>query len=284
MTVPASAPAGGPSAGRSAGPVPSGPTLVRTDADGVATLRINRPDALNALDTPTKVLFRDTLSEVARDPAVRCVVITGTGRAFCVGQDLREHVTLQRRADPSLWRTVPDHFNPIAMTLAGMPKPVIAAINGVTAGAGGSIAFAADLRIVAASARFTTAFAGIALSADTGTSWWLPRLVGPTRAMELLLTGRTLDAQEALDLGIATEVVPDEKFQERVTEVAVMLAAGPTLAFASIRRAVAFSATHDLPTSLDHEARLMELTGASQDHAAAVAAFLAKAPPQFQGR
>ena len=272
MTAPASDPA-----------VPA-TSVVRTDADGIATVRLNRPDAMNALDTPTKVLLRDTLAAVAQDPAVRCVVLTGTGRAFCVGQDLNEHIRLQRSADPSLWRTVPEHYNPIATTLAGMAKPVIAAVNGVAAGAGGSIAFAADLRIVAESARFTTAFAGIALSADTGTSWWLPRLVGTTRAMELLLSARTVDAQEALAIGIATEVVPDDRLEARVAEVAAKLAAGPTLAYASLRRAVAFSATHDLATSLDHEARLMELTGASHDHAAAVAAFLAKEPPTFQGR
>lgn len=260
------------------------PPVVTSDADGVRTVRIDRPDAMNSLDTPTKVALRDALLAAADDSAVRCVVLTGTGRAFCVGQDLREHVRLQQTRDESLWRTVPEHYNPIALTLATMPKPVVAAVNGVAAGAGAAFSFAADLRIVAASGGFNLAFTGIALSADSGASWWLPRLVGAAKAKELLLMPRTVGAQEALELGLATEVVPDEEFPARVAEVAGRLAAGPTLAYGAVRRAVAYSATHGLEDSLAHEATLMDLTGASADHAAAVAAFLAKQKPVFEGR
>lgn len=260
------------------------PSLVVTDEGAVRTVRLNRPDAMNALDTPTKVALRDAVLAAEQDASVRCVVLTGTGRAFCVGQDLREHIRLQQAQDELLWRTVPEHYNPVALSLSTMPKPVVAAVNGVAAGAGAAFAFAADLRILAASAGFNLAFTGIALSADSGASWWLPRLVGVAKAKELLLMPRTVGAAEALDLGLATEVVPDEDFAARVAEVAGRLAAGPTVAYGAVRRAVAFSATHDLPESLAHESSLMDLTGGSADHAAAVAAFLAKEKPVFEGR
>jgi 2-(1,2-epoxy-1,2-dihydrophenyl)acetyl-CoA isomerase len=253
-------------------------------AEGVATITLTRPDAMNALDTATKVALREAVTAAAEDDAVRCVLLTGSGRAFCVGQDLREHVRLLQQQDGSLWRTVPDHYNPIALALATMPKPVVAGVNGVAAGAGAAFAMAADLRLVAASAGFNLAFAGIALSADSGSSWWLPRLVGVAAAKELLLMPRTVSAAEALRLGLATEVVPDEELAARAREVAVRLAAGPTVAYGAIRRAIAYSAAHDLESSLANEAELMALTGRTADHHEAVEAFLAKRPPSFTGR
>ena len=252
-------------------------------ADGVATVTIDRPDAMNALDTPTKVALRDTLAEAAADEAVRCVLLTGTGRAFCVGQDLREHVGLLQARDESLWTTVPEHFNPIATTLATMPKPVVAAVNGVAAGAGASLAMAADLRVLGRSGAFNMAFAGIALSADSGATYWLPRLVGMATARELLLMPRTVGADECLRLGLATEVVADDELAARAGALARTLAAGPTTAYASIRRALTYSSTHDLADSLAHEHELMSLTGGTADHAEAVEAFLAKRPPVFTG-
>jgi 2-(1,2-epoxy-1,2-dihydrophenyl)acetyl-CoA isomerase len=165
-----------------------------------------------------------------------------------------------------------------------MDKPVLAAVNGVAAGAGASLAFLADVRLVAASASFTLAFAGVGLSCDTGCSWTLPRLVGTGRAMELLLSGRSVPAAEALTLGIATEVVPDEEFGARVAERARALAAGPTLAYAAIRRSVGHAAGASLGDALAFEAEQMRVTGASADHRSAVEAFLAKRPPEFTGR
>lgn len=258
---------------------------VRYDVtDGVATITLDRPEAMNALDVATKVALRDAVTAAAGDEAVRCVLLAGSGRAFCVGQDLREHVELLQSQDGSLWSTVPEHYNPIALALATMPKPVVAAVGGVAAGAGAAFAMAADIRVVAASAGFNLAFAGVALSADSGSSWWLPRLVGMTRAKELLLLPRTVPAQEALAIGLATEVVPDDELASRAGDVARRLAAGPTVAYGAIRRAVAFSATHDLEESLAHEAQLMTLTGGTADHAEAVAAFLSKRSPSFTGR
>ena len=252
--------------------------------DAVATVTLNRPEAMNAMDTPTKRALLTTLQQVAEDPAVRCVVLTGTGRAFCVGQDLREHINLLSTRDESLWSTVPEHYNPIIELLSTMNKPVIAAINGVAAGAGASFAFAADLRIIVDTGGFNLAFAGIALSCDSGASWTLPRLIGIAKAKELLMFPRTVPAAEALELGMVNRVVSETELPTVVGELARTLAAGPTLAYGAIRRSVAFSAGHPLSESLAQEADQMAVTGASADHAAAVAAFLAKEKPSFQGR
>jgi 2-(1,2-epoxy-1,2-dihydrophenyl)acetyl-CoA isomerase len=251
--------------------------------DGVATVTLNRPEAMNAMDTATKNALLKALQQVAEDPVVRCVVLTGTGRAFCVGQDLREHIQLLTTRDESLWSTVPEHFNPIIELLSTMNKPVIAAINGVAAGAGASFAFAADLRVMVDTGGFNLAFAGIALSCDSGSSWTLPRLIGMARAKELLMFPRTVPASEALTLGLVNRVVSAAELPAVVGELARALAAGPTLAYGSIRRSVAFSAAHALSESLAQEADQMAVTGRSQDHAAAVAAFLAKEEPTFRG-
>ena len=174
----------------------------------------------------------------------------------------------------------PEHYNPVVELLATMNKPVVAALNGVAAGAGAAFALAADFRVMVDTAGFNLAFAGIALSCDSGSSWWLPRLVGPAQAKELLLLPRTVPADECLSLGLVTRVVPADELDATVARAGHdRLAAGPTLAYGSIRRAVAFSAGHDLTESLAHEAHHMTLTGASEDHRAAVDAFLAKEKP-----
>jgi len=252
-------------------------------AEGVGIVRLARPEAMNALDLATKQALLAALRQVAADPLVRCVVLTGTGRAFCVGQDLREHAANLSDLERT-WATVPEHYNPLARTLAGMDKPVLAAVNGVAAGAGASLAFLADYRLLATSAGFNLAFAAVALSCDTGASWTLPRLVGPTRAMALLLQPRTVPAEEALAIGLASEVVADAEFADRTAELARTLAAGPTLAYAALRQAVTFAASHPLAEALELEAVLMRSTGSSADHAGAVEAFLARRPPVFRGR
>ncbi len=253
--------------------------------DSVATITLNRPDAMNGLDVATKDLLLQFVQQVGDDPTVRCVVLTGSGKAFCVGQDLKEHLAgLTGAADVPLSDTVEKHYNPIVLALSTMPKPVIAAVNGVAAGAGASLAFAADFRILVDSAGYNTSFAGVALSCDTGSSWTLPRLVGRAKAMELLYFPRTVTAAEALDLGLATQVVTAEEFPQAVGELATRLAAGPTVAFGSIRRAVANSAAQPLEEALAFEADMMALTGGTEDHLAAVNAFVAKEKPVFRGR
>ena len=254
-------------------------------ADGVATVTFNRPEAMNSLDVATKEALLAALQKVADDPAVRCVVLTGTGRAFCVGQDLKEHVAiLQSGATDSLFRTVDEHYNPIVTTLVGMQKPVVAAVNGVAAGAGASLAFACDLRIVADTAGFNLAFANIALSCDTGSSFTLQRLVGRAKAIELLYFPRTVAAEEALALGLATQVVPAGELAEVVTDVAARLAAGPTVALGAMRQSLAFAADHTFTDAVAFESVQMTRTGQTADHAAAVDAFLAKEKPVFEGR
>jgi 2-(1,2-epoxy-1,2-dihydrophenyl)acetyl-CoA isomerase len=253
--------------------------------EGVATITLNRPDAMNSLDIATKELLRDTVLEAAADDAVRCVVLTGTGRAFCVGQDLKEHVQLlESGSSEALFTTVEKHYNPTVTALATMAKPVIAAVNGVAAGAGASLAFACDLRVLAQSAGFNLAFPGVALSCDTGASWTLPRLVGRAKAIELLYFPSTIDAGKALELGLATSVVPDEDLVTEVTTLAAKLASGPTLSYASMRQSVNYSSSHDLVESLAFEMDKMNLTGASEDHRNAVSAFVAKQRPTFHGR
>ncbi len=251
---------------------------------GVATITLNRPDAMNSLNTDTKVALRDDLRRAADDPSVRAVVLTGSGRAFCVGQDLKEHADALRAGSASLGDTVEAHYNPIVTALATMGKPVVAAVNGIAAGAGASFAFACDFRIVGQSAGFNLAFTAIGLSCDSGSSWTLPRLVGWAKARELLMLPRTVSADEALALGLATEVVPDDKVRVRAGELARQLAQGPTVAYAAVRDVLAYSATHSLEESLIREGEMMSRTGATEDHRAAVSAFLAKQKAEFTGR
>ena len=259
------------------------PVIVTRDG-AVATLALNRPEAMNSLDVATKEALLAAVTDVAGDAAVRCVVLTGSGRAFCVGQDLKEHVELLAQGADVLFSTVPDHYNPIVLALATMPKPVVAALNGVAAGAGASLALACDHRIAADTAGVNFAFSGIALSCDTGSSWTLPRLVGPAKALELLYEPRTLTAGECADLGLVTRVVPADELTSEVATLAARLAAGPTLSYAAIRRSVHFSATHDFAESLAFEAQMMAETGATEDHRNAVESFVAKRRPTFHAR
>ncbi|WP_405019103.1 enoyl-CoA hydratase-related protein [Kitasatospora sp. NBC_00070] len=251
---------------------------------GLAVITINRPEAMNALDIATKVALRDAVIAAAEDGAVRAVLLTGAGeKAFCVGQDLKEHLGLLGTSDAPL-RTVAEHYNPLVRALAGMNKPTVAAVGGVAAGAGASLAFACDFRIVADTAGFNTSFAGVALTADSGASWTLPRLVGHARATELLMFPRTVKAAEAAQLGLATKVVPSAELATTAREFAQRLAQGPTVALGAIKTALAYGATHTLSELLDKEDELQTLAGASEDHRIAVNAFVAKEQPVYLGR
>ncbi len=251
----------------------------------IATVTLNRPDVMNSLDTATKEALLASLRRAAADAHVRCVVIAGRGRAFCVGQDLREHAdNLTNKSLDDVWATVVEHYTPIALTISTMEKPVIAAVNGVAAGAGMSIALACDWRVAGDSASFTTAFIGVGLSCDTGMSWTLPRVVGHTKAVELLLWPRSVDAAEALEIGLVNWVFPADRLAVEVANIAARLVAGPPLAFTAIKQSVRYAASHSLEESLALESQLMARTGGSQDHRAAVASFVAKERPSFSGR
>ncbi|TGB05876.1 enoyl-CoA hydratase-related protein [Streptomyces sp. MZ04] len=263
-------------------------TVLYEVSDGLATITLNRPEAMNAMNTEAKVALREAARSAGSDPAVRAVLLTATGRAFCVGQDLKEHVgqLLADRESGSgqTMSTVSEHYNPIVRALTGMAKPVVAGVNGVAAGAGFGFALAADYRIVADTARFNTSFAGVALTADSGVSWTLQRLIGPGRAADLMLFPRNISAQEAYDLGIVNKVVPADDLAAEAQQLARTLAEGPTLAYGALKESLAYAAGHTLEEALEKEDELQAKAGASEDHTIAVQAFLDKAKPKYLGR
>ncbi|MBT2230937.1 enoyl-CoA hydratase-related protein [Nonomuraea sp. NEAU-A123] len=258
--------------------------MIRYDVtDAVATITLDRPDAMNSLTAELKTALLDALHRAAADPEVRAVLLTGSGRAFCAGQDLREHAD-NLEAGRGLADTVREHYNPIVELITTMAKPVVAAVNGVAAGAGASLAFACDLRVASEKAKFAMAFTGIGLAPDSGASWTLARLVGLGRASELLLLGEPLGAARALELGVVTRVVPADDVLKTAQELAVRLAAGPTMAFAATKQALAYATTHSLPETLALEADLQDACVGTQDHLDATRAFLVKEQPSFHGR
>ncbi|MET7690640.1 enoyl-CoA hydratase-related protein [Streptomyces sp. NPDC005483] len=253
--------------------------------DGLATITLNRPEAMNALNIATKVALREAVESAASDDAVRAVLITAAGeRAFCVGQDLKEHIGLLAEGSTKVMSTVKEHYNPVVRALTEMPKPVVAGVNGVAAGAGFGIALAADYRVAADTAAFNTSFAGVALTADSGISWTLPRVVGPGRAADLLLFPRTMSARDAHDLGIVNRLVPSTELPAEAEKVARALAEGPTVAYGAIKESLAYALSHSLAETLDKEDELQTRAGASEDHAIAVRAFVNKETPKYLGR
>lgn len=256
------------------------PILFRV-VDGVATVTLNRPEKLNAFTDPMLAALLTALRTCERDEAVRAIVLTGAGRAFSAGQDLGD---VQERGHGLSFRAhLEATYNRIIRALRQIEKPVVAAVNGVAAGAGASIAFACDIRLAAESAKFATAFGLVGLVPDSGATWFLPRFMGYARAFELYATGGRLTAAEALSLGVVNHVVPDEMLADRTAELAAKLAAGPTKAFGLTKRAMNRAQSSSLDGALDYEAILQEIAGGTADHAEGVAAFLEKRPPRFAG-
>ncbi|MFV2012200.1 MULTISPECIES: enoyl-CoA hydratase-related protein [unclassified Micromonospora] len=250
----------------------------------VVTLTLNRPDSLNSLNVELKEALRDALAEVETDPGCRAVLLTGAGRAFCVGQDLREHVETLESETAEPLDTVREHYNPIATRLAGLSKPVVAAVRGAAAGAGASLAMLADLRIGGPRTSFLMAFANVGLAMDTGASWALPRLVGYPRATELLLLAQPVPAAEAHRIGLLNQLVDDdEQILPVAHELAERLAAGPTVAYGAIKRALSIGASGSLADALAAETQAQSICGATTDHRQATAAFVAKQRPVFDG-
>jgi 2-(1,2-epoxy-1,2-dihydrophenyl)acetyl-CoA isomerase len=250
---------------------------------GVATVTMNRPESMNSLSVELKQALLAGVDEVARDDAVRAVVLTGSGRGFCVGQDLREHVALLEAGDPAPLTTVTEHYNPLVLGLAALPKPVIAAVNGMAAGAGAGIAFACDFRIAAKEAAFLLAFANVGLTLDSGVSWTLPRLIGSARATALALLAEPVSADAALEMGLVNAVVDAERVLPAAQELAAKLAAGPTAAYAAIKQSIAYAASSSLADALAKEAELQAAMGQTDDHHTSTAAFVAKERPVFTG-
>ncbi|MFD4548671.1 enoyl-CoA hydratase/isomerase family protein [Streptomyces sp. NPDC058466] len=264
-------------------------TVLYEVSDGLATITLNRPEAMNAMNIETKVAFRDAAQAAVADGDVRAILLTAAGdRAFCVGQDLKEHIGLlaadKQSASGRTMSTVREHYNPIVRALTGAAKPVVAAVNGVAAGAGFGFALAADYRIVADTAAFNTSFAGVALTADSGISWTLPRVIGAGRAADLLLFPRSITAQEAYELGIANRLVPSGELRAEAEKVARGLASGPTVAYAALKESLAYGFSHSLDETLEKEDELQSRAGDSEDHTIAVQAFVNKEKPKYLGR
>jgi 2-(1,2-epoxy-1,2-dihydrophenyl)acetyl-CoA isomerase len=248
-------------------------------ADGVATLTLNRPDSLNALNATMRRELLAALKAAGKDEAVRAVVITGEGRGFCSGADLRGGEGERQ------FRTVlTTEYNPLIRAIRDLPKPVIAAVNGVAAGAGVSLALACDLVYAAEEARFIQAFVRIGLVPDSGSTRTLVRALGRHRATELIFSGEPLPASAAHEVGLVNRVVPGAELASTAAEAARTLAAGPTRALSYAKRLINAAEDASLDESLSLEADLQELAGRTQDHAEGVAAFGEKREPRFVGR
>jgi 2-(1,2-epoxy-1,2-dihydrophenyl)acetyl-CoA isomerase len=249
-------------------------------ADAIATITLDRAEALNALTVPLKTELLAAFRTVARDRGVRAVVLTGAGRAFCAGQDLKER--LAPDASP-LAVEVRERFNPIIAAMRGLDQPIVGAINGVAAGAGASLAFACDIRIAAENASFVLAFGRIGLVPDSGATWLLPRLVGPAKAAELALLGESLSAADAERFGLVARVVPPDALAAEARAVAARLAGLAPVALALTKRALERTWSVTLDEALEDEAYRQGLAGATADHAEGLTAFLEKRPPRFSG-
>lgn len=260
--------------------------LLERDAtdEAVAVLTLNRPDRYNALTLELKNALLGAVREVEADETIRALVLTGAGKAFCVGQDLGEHAEALEADAGTAFDTVTEHYNPIVLGLVDLPFPVVAAINGPCVGAGLGFALACDLRVAAAGLKFSTAFTGIGLTADSGLSASLAHAVGVARATELLLLGDTFTAEDAASWGLVTKVVPAEEVLASGLEMARRLAAGPTKAYVEVKRAVRRDAVSAMPDVLAAEGAAQARLAATEDHVNAVADFLAKKRPTFQGK
>ena len=262
------------------GAAPGVATVRYEVADAIATITLDRPDALNALTVPMKQELLAALRRAGRDRGVRAVVLTGAGRAFCAGQDLKER--LEPDAAP-LAVEVRERYNPIIAAMRSMDQPIVGAINGVAAGAGASLAFACDLRVAAETATFVLAFGRIGLVPDSGATWFLPRLVGPAKAAELALLGESLSATEAERFGLVARVVAADAVAGEARAIAERLAALAPRALALTKRALQRSWSVDLDAALEDEAYRQGIAGATADHAEGLTAFLEKRPPRFTG-
>jgi 2-(1,2-epoxy-1,2-dihydrophenyl)acetyl-CoA isomerase len=258
---------------------PSSETVLVEIADGVATLTLNRPDSLNALNTEMRRALLEAVKSAGRDANVRAVLLTGAGRGFCSGADLRGGA-----GEREFRRVLTTEYHPLVTAIRGLPKPVIAAVNGVAAGAGVSLALACDLVYAADDARFLLAFVKIALVPDSGATRALVRALGRHRAAELAFTGDPLSAADAATAGLINGVVPRSELLAHAGGVAGRLAAGPTRAIGFTKRLVNLAEDADLAESLAAEAALQELAGRTADHAEGVAAFAEKRDPRFTGR
>jgi len=247
--------------------------------EGVGKLTLNRPESLNAFNEKMTSEVQSALSNFARDENIRCAVITGNGRAFSAGQDLKEV-----ESDTSFSDSLTRRYNPIIVLISRMQKPVVALINGVAAGAGMSLALACDFKIMSSTAKLLQAFIRVGLIPDSGSTFFLSRSIGYSRAFELASLGNELCADEALKLGIVNRVFSQEEFKEGSEEIIQRLVKGPTKAYSLLKKAMNFALDHDLESTLEYEAYLQEIAGRTEDVNEGVKAFTEKRLPVFKGR
>jgi 2-(1,2-epoxy-1,2-dihydrophenyl)acetyl-CoA isomerase len=254
-------------------------------SDGVATVTFDRPEVLNAFDDALGEGVLDAVRRAAADRSVRCIVLTGAGRAFSSGEDLAalEHAYASGEA-PDLGATLERRYNPLVRALRGAPQPVVAAVNGVAAGAGASIALACDFRIASEDAKLVLAFAKVGLVPDSGALWFLARMVGTATAAELVFGGAPIDAAHALRLGLFNRVVPAQEFEQVWRDFAGSLAKGPTRALALAKRLLEDSTNHSLDEQLEAEVDAQRAAAATDDHSEGVRAFMHKRAARFAGR
>ncbi len=255
-------------------------TILRETATGVLTITLNRPDALNSFTVEMKEALLAALRDAARDKEVRALVLTGAGRAFSAGQDLKER---QGPDVADLGTELRVRYNPIILAMRRLEKPIVGAINGVAAGAGISVAMACDVIFASDKASFTEAFSRVGLVPDTGSTWFLPRLVGSARAAEMMFTGDAVDAGTAERIGLVNRVIPADELMTEATAFAHRLAKSAPIALALAKRALNRAYEMSLEEALDYEAQLQSIAGRSADHREGVAAFVEKRPADFKG-
>ena len=260
-------------------------TLLTELKDGVFTITLNRPDSLNSFDDTMSFELQKALKEVEKNKEARCVVLTGAGRAFSAGQDLKAR-SIQVTDDgyPHLGDSIAKRYAPIISKIRHMEKPVIAKVNGVAAGAGASLAFACDMRIVHDKVKFLQAFVKVGLIPDSGACWLLPRLCGLGRAIELAMTGETITAEKALEYGLVNQVVSVEELDKTVDELASSFANGPTKAYGLMKRAFNQAMVTAIDDYLAYEAVTQEIAGRTDDYTEGVKAFTEKREPVFTGK
>lgn len=254
--------------------------ILSEDKEGVFTITLNRPEKFNSFCREMALEFHETLDYAAENETIRCVVITGAGKAFCAGQDLQEATDPN---GPTLTDIVSQHYNPAIMRIRNLEKPVIAAVNGVAAGAGANIALACDIVVAAESVAFIQAFSKIGLIPDSGGTFFLPRLVGMQRATALMMTGDKISAIEAQQMGMIYKVWPDEAFADAVASMASKMSAMPTVGLALTKKALNLSYGNTLEEQLALEDALQHQAGQTADYAEGTRAFLEKRTPVFKG-
>ncbi len=249
--------------------------------ENIATLTLNRPEVFNAINDEISYELQDAWKQLSRDEQVRVVILTGSGRAFCSGQDLK---AIKDSKDRNLAESLHKRYNPIIRAMRALPKPIICRLNGVAAGAGCSLALASDLVVAAENASLIEVFVQVGLVLDSGSSYFLPRLVGSAKAFELSTMGTKVSASEALQLGMVNKVVPAEELDDAVKAYANYYAQAPTKAIGLMKQMLNKSFHSNLDTMLDYEAYCQEIAGSSEDYKEGVAAFNEKRKPVFKGR